>query len=225
MELNVLSQVGSTDAPIPTSRDVAVADLKELADLLALHNFRLAYENWCWSTHAPDWKDVWDIVNRVDRPNIGLCLDTFQTAGGEWADPTTRSGLLEDQGSKEEMEKKFHESLRNLSATIPADKIYILQISDAYKPQEPLDPNPDENGLRPRGRWSSCLRPIPFNGGYLPVMDVAKAVLQTGFRSWFSMEIFDGGPSGEDQEWKDFTAYTEKAMQAHERLLREAADS
>lgn len=204
---------------------MAVSDLKELADLLAPHNFRLAYENWCWSTHAPDWKDVWDIVKRVDRPNVGLCLDTFQTAGGEWADPTTKSGLLEGNGSKEEMENKLHESLKSLSATIPSEKIYILQISDAYKPKEPLNPNPDESGLRPRGRWSSCLRPVPFDGGYLPVTDVTKAVLQTGFRSWFSIEVFDGGPSGEDHEWKDFSAYTKKAMRSHERLLREVVDS
>lgn len=218
-------QVGSTDAPIPTSRDVAVSDLKELADLLAPHNYRLAYENWCWSTHAPDWKDVWDIVERVDRPNIGLCLDTFQTAGGEWADPTTMSGMLEGVGNQEELDKKYGESLKKLAATISPEKIYILQISDAYKPNQPLDPEPDESGLRPRGRWSSSLRPVPFDGGYLPVVEFAKAVLQTGFRGWFSMEVFDGGPDGQDQEWKDMPAFTKKAMQSHHRLLQEIADA
>lgn len=218
-------QVGSSDSPISIPRDTAVDDLKELADLLAPHNFRLAYENWCWSTHAPDWKDVWDIVERVDRPNIGLCLDTFQTAGGEWADPTTKSGLLETEGSREALEKKYEASLQNLANTIPSDKIYILQISDAYKPQEPLDPHPDESGMRPRGRWSSNLRPVPFDGGYLPVTGFAKAVLRTGFRGWFSMEVFDGGPGGGDQDWRDMEAYTGKAMRSHERLLKEAADS
>lgn len=218
-------QVGSSDFPIPINRDAAVSDLKELADLLAAHNFRLAYENWCWSTHAPDWKHVWEIVKKVDRPNVGLCLDTFQTAGGEWADPTTKSGLIESEASRETMEKRYEESLKELSATIPPEKIYILQISDAYKPKEPLDPKPDESGLRPRGRWSSSLRPLPFDGGYLPVTGFAKAVLQTGFRGWFSTEVFDGGPTGEDQEWKDMSAFTKKAMQAHERLLREITDS
>jgi len=154
-----------------------------------------------------------------------LCLDTFQTAGGEWADPTTKSGLLESEASRETMEKKYQESLKELSTTIPPEKIYILQISDAYKPKAPLDPKPDESGLRLRGRWSSSLRPVPFNGGYLPVTGFAKAVLQTGFRSWFSTEVFDGGPTGQDHEWKDMPAYTRKAMQSHERLLREAADS
>ena len=123
------------------------------------------------------------------------------------------------------MEKKFQESLRSLAATIPPEKIYILQISDAYKPKKSLDPEPDESGLRPRGRWSSCLRLVPFDRGYLPVVDVAKAVLKTGFRGWFSMEVFDGGPDGQDQEWNDMPGYTKKAMKAHERLLTEVADA
>ena len=192
--------------------------------MLAEHDFRLAYENWCWSTHAPDWKDVWALVQKVDRPNIGLCLDTFQTGGGEWADPTTQSGLIESVESREVLDKRFQNSLENLSRSIPADKIYILQISDAYKPKEPLEPQPDENGLRPRGRWSSCLRPLPFDGGYLPLVDFTKAVLKTGFRGWLSTEVFDGGPDGSSQEWNDMSAYTKKAMDAHRRLLDEAAE-
>lgn len=125
---------------------------------------------------------------------------------------------------REDLQERFQDSLRKLSATIPAEKIYILQISDAYKPKEPLDPNPDENGMRPRARWSLSLRPVPFDGGYLPVVDFAKAVLKTGFRGWFSMEVFDGGPSGQDQEWKDMPGYTKKAMRSHERLLQEAVE-
>ena len=219
-------QVGSTDSPdINTSPDVLASDLRELADLLAEHDYRLAYENWCWSTHAPDWKDVWALVQEVDRPNVGLCLDTFQTAGGEWADPTTESGLIEDVESKEALEKRFHDSLDNLSKTIAADKIFILQISDAYKPPRPLHPNPDESGLWPRGRWSMNLRPVPFDGGYLPVVDVTKAVLKTGFRGWFSMEVFDGGPEGSGQDWADMPGYTKKAMDSHQRLLSEAAET
>lgn len=163
-------------------------------------------------------------MKKVDRPNVGLCLDTFQTAGGEWADPTTTSGLIEREGGAEALQSQFETSLDIMSRTIPKEKIYILQISDAYKPKKPLDPEPDESGLRPRGRWSSCLRPLPFDGGYLPVVDVTKAVLRTGFRGWLSTEVFDGGPDGSNQDWKDMKAYTKKAMVAHERLLKEAAD-
>lgn len=185
--------------------------------MLAKKNYRMAYENWCWSTHATDWADVWDIVKKVDLPNVGLCLDTFQTAGGEWGDPTTSSGLIEDV-SKEELEKKFAASMKKLSENVPADKIFLLQISDAYKPTKPIQKTPDESGLRSRGQWSHDYRPIPFNGGYLPVVDVAKAVLKTGFRGWFSYEVFDGGEDGKGIEY-ELDEYAAKAEASFHKLI------
>jgi len=64
-------------------------------------------------------------VRRVDRTNVGLCLDTFQTAGGEWGDPTTASSLRKDV-PRDQLEKRFKQSLEDLSATAPEDKIYLL---------------------------------------------------------------------------------------------------
>ncbi|KAF9730701.1 hypothetical protein PMIN06_004198 [Paraphaeosphaeria minitans] len=215
-------QVGSTDTPLEElDLDRVVPDLRELCDMLEPHGFKVAYENWCWSSHAPDWKDVWRIVKDVDRDNIGLCLDTFQTAGGEWADPTTEFGLLDDV-SKIELIHRFSASLGDLSKTIPKDKIYLLQISDAYEVPEPLSKEPDESGLRPRGRWSHDFRPLPYNGGYLPVVDVATAVLRTGFRGWFSYEVFDGGPDGKGEE-QDLVSYAQTAFNVQQRLIAECA--
>ena len=169
---------------------------------------------------------MWDIVRRVNRPNVGLCLDTFQTAGGEWGDPTTSSGLREDhpEGLKG-LKSDFQRSLKELSTTIPPEKIYFFQISDAYKPSRPLSSEPDESGLRPRGRWSHDLRPMLFNGGYLPVVDVVKAVLKTGFRGWLSVEIFDGGPEGKGKADDDMTAFAKQAMELLNKLLQECADA
>jgi sugar phosphate isomerase/epimerase len=215
-------QVGSTDTPIEKlDKSKFVPDLQELCDILKEHEFRVAYENWCWSTHAPDWKDVWNIVEAVDRPNIGLCLDTFQSAGGEWADPRTSSGLLEDV-SKDELKERFNKSLDELATTIPKNKIYLLQISDGYKVPQPLEDKRDESGLLPRGRWSHDFRPLPYNGGYLPVADVAKAVLKTGFRGWFSYEVFDGGAEGKGGD-VDIVAYARAAKNVQDRLLAECA--
>ena len=197
-----------------------MSDLRELADLLAENDFRLAYENWCWSTHAPGWKEVWEIVRDVDRPNVGLCLDTFQTAGSEWGDPTTSSGLIETV-SQEELRKNFDASMSELARTVPAKKVYLLQISDAYKVSPPLE-NKAVKGLRPRGRWSHDFRPMPYDGGYLPIEDVAKAVLKTGFRGWFSMEIFDAGPQGKGKKY-EMDAYAKKAMENMHKLLRNCA--
>ncbi|KAF1987737.1 xylose isomerase-like protein [Aulographum hederae CBS 113979] len=220
-----LLQVGSSDSPaskIGTDRNRFVSDLQELAGLLAEHNLRLAYENWCWSSHAPGWRDVWDIVQKVGRSNVGLCLDTFQTAGGEWADPTTESGLIEDV-SRDELEKTFNKSLEDLSATIPADKIFFLQISDAYKVDPPFSKEPDESGTMPRGRWSHDFRPLPYNGGYLPVVEVARAVLRTGFRGWLSMEVFDGGKDGKGKDY-DIQAFATVGLQSYIKMLEAVAE-
>jgi sugar phosphate isomerase/epimerase len=209
--------VGSSDTPnITTDIDHIAHDLAQLADMLGSKRFRMAYENWCWSTHAPDWKAVWNIVKKVDRPNVGLCLDTFQSAGGEWADPTTKSGLREDM-SPEEVKSNWMKSLEELAATISPEKIYFLQISDAYKMDPPIFNRPDGSGLRPRGQWSHDCRPMPYDGGYLPVVDFTKAVLGTGFRGWFSLEVFDGREA--EKYHGDIRTAAEKAMASLQRLL------
>lgn len=234
-------QVGATDTPAHKlggdDEDKAPAltaadDLAALADLLRAHNprYRLAYENWCWATHAPTWRDAWDIVRRADRPNIGLCLDTFQSAGGEWGDPTTASGLVassegEDAENAEAVvTRNWRASLRALTQTVPADKIYFLQISDAYRVDPPLAPHPvpnDDSGLRPRGRWSHDYRPLPYDGGYLPIADFARAVLETGFRGWFSVEVFDG--QFENKYGDNLDKFADKARDATRKLIDEAA--
>lgn len=216
-------QVGSSDSPedqIGKDRGRFVQDLRELADKLAEKGFRVAYENWCWSTHAPDWEDVYDICQKVDRPNFGLCLDTFQSAGGEWADPTTSSGMVEDGRTPEQVQKDWKASCDRLAKNIPKEKIYLLQISDAYKMKQPLEKK-DIDGLRPRGRWSHDYRPLPFEG-YLPVVDFAKAVLQTGFRGWFSYEIFDSGPDGTGKEY-ELEPFAKHAMDCQQRLVEACA--
>lgn len=197
-------------------------DLRDLADMLALHNFKMAYENWCWSTHAPTWGAVWDIVKAIDRPNVGLCLDTFQTAGSEWADPRSSDGLL--QGiSKAQLETQWKESMDKLSKTIPGTKIYVLQISDAYKPPTPFE-DVVKGGLRPRGQWSHDFRPMPYDGGYLPIEDVARAVLKTGFRGYFSMEIFDSGPDGKGKDY-ELGPFAKKTMESMQRLFKNVAET
>ena len=213
-------QVGSSDSPnITSSFDDLASDLRELADMLATENFRIAYENWCWATHAPGWREVWDIVQRVNRPNVGLCLDTFQSGGGEWGDPTIASGRVEGL-PQSDLNDAWKLSCEELAKTIPPEKIFFLQISDAYKMDPPLHQEPYEDGLRPRGYWSHAYRPLPYDGGYLPVVDFTKAVLGTGFKGWMSIEVFDGK---EEEKYKgDIATYAAKAHESLERLLDEA---
>ncbi|KAF2209927.1 hypothetical protein CERZMDRAFT_99984 [Cercospora zeae-maydis SCOH1-5] len=214
-------QVGSSDSPeskIGNDRSRFVKDLQELADHLSPKGQRIAYENWCWSTHAPDWEDVWDICQKVNRENFGLCLDTFQSAGGEWGDPTTESGMVEDgKRTSEQVTQDWKASCAKLAKTVPKEKIFLLQISDAYKMEEPLEKKEVE-GLRPRGRWSHDFRPLPFEG-YLPVVDFTKAVLETGFRGWFSYEIFDGGKDGKWEDNYELGPFAKRAMECQKNLV------
>jgi len=214
-------QVGSSDAPgISTSFEDSASDLAELADMLAEKNFRIAYENWCWSTHATSWKDVWTIIKLANRQNLGLCLDTFQSAGGEWGDPRTQNGLLQDVSSKDEIEKHWQASLKEMSETIPAEKIFLLQISDAYKMDPAIPDKVDDSGLRPRGQWSHDYRPLPYDGGYLPIVDFLKATLATGFKGWLSIEVFDGqGP----EKYDGMQPFAEKAMKSVDRMVKECS--
>lgn len=216
-----LLQVGASDSEgIAASAEALAADLAALGDLLAEKGFRLAYENWCWATHAPHWKDAWTLVRAADRPNVGLCLDTFQTAGGEWGDPRTASGRIETGGlSAEELDMSYTISLQELSRTVPADKIYILQVSDAYRVSPPLEDKPDRSGLRPRGRWSHDYRPLPYDGGYLPIAKVLEAVLATGFSGWLSVEVFDG--QFESKYGDDLGKFAARAEKGLDRLLEE----
>jgi hypothetical protein len=60
-------QVGSSDSEgISGDIDVLAGDLGELADLAAEKGFRIAYENWCWATHAV----------RLPYPSVDLVLSS-----------------------------------------------------------------------------------------------------------------------------------------------------
>ncbi|KAI5851012.1 xylose isomerase-like protein [Tricharina praecox] len=180
-------QVGSNDDPAASgdTGDI-VCDLRELADLVAPR--KVAYENWCWGRHVNTWKQAWDVVRETGRENIGLCLDTFQTCGGEWADPGTEDGLRElEEG---ERLQRWNQSMRQLEM-LPKEKIFLLQISDAFRPPKPIE----------REQWSHSLRPPPGMGGYLPVKDMVNAVLKTGYRGWFSVEVFLEEEHG--KEWAE----------------------
>ena len=153
---------------------------------------RIAFEFVCWSTAASTWSNAWEIVKKADRPNLGLCIDTFHIAAVEWADPTTASGRLEDP----DVEAKFSLSLERLTEEIPANRIFSIQLGDAYKLPSPLEP--EKLPWPPRLYWAAAWRCKPTTGGgFLPVDQVTKAILRTGFVGPISIEMFDGGRDGQ----------------------------
>jgi len=216
-------QVGSTDNPKTSGDyDVIAEDLAELCDLAASKSpsCEIAYEPWCWGAHVNTWTQGWDIINRVNRPNIGINLDTFQVAGREWADPESETGLLRGYSARE-LTAKFEASMELLAKTIPGQKISYIQISDGLKMTPPMQPGHPayEEGKPARGQWSHAYRPLPFKNGYLPVLTALRAFLKTGFRGWVSMEVFEERQQKEDPNIPE--EYAVEGMKSWEKFVKE----
>jgi 4-hydroxyphenylpyruvate dioxygenase len=60
-------------------RERIVADFRELGDLAAEYGVTVGYEALAWGRHVSDHRVVWEIVQQVDHPNIGILLDSFHS--------------------------------------------------------------------------------------------------------------------------------------------------
>ncbi|KAJ6014125.1 hypothetical protein N7540_008716 [Penicillium herquei] len=114
--------------------DVIAADLRQVADMGAAENppIRFAYENLCWSTHIDTWEKLWDVTKRVDRPNFGMCLDTFNIAGRVWADPASPTGKTPNA------DVDLKESMERLVKEVDLAKVFYIQVVDAERMESPL---------------------------------------------------------------------------------------
>ncbi|KAJ5040504.1 uncharacterized protein L3040_006159 [Drepanopeziza brunnea f. sp. 'multigermtubi'] len=187
--------------------DAVAADLREIADLGARQNppLRFAYENLCWGTFNDTWEKAWAVVQAVDRENFGLCLDTFNIAGKEYADPCAPDGKNPDA------DVRFRESMRKMVATIDVRKIFYVQVVDAERLREPMSETHAFHvaGQMPRMSWSRNCRLFlceEDRGGYLPVLDVLSAICDEpergglGYKGWLSMEMFNRSLVGESPD-------------------------
>jgi 4-hydroxyphenylpyruvate dioxygenase len=112
--------------------DVIAADL----GLQQTPMVRFAYENLCWNTHVDTWEKAWDVCRRVDRPNFGLCLDTFNIAGRVWADPTMPTGRA---GNDEQAASAaLAASVAALVRKVDLAKVFYIQVVDAERLKAPL---------------------------------------------------------------------------------------
>ncbi|CAO2654560.1 Nn.00g112930.m01.CDS01 [Neocucurbitaria sp. VM-36] len=175
--------------------DLIVSDLRELADLGLQQTpvTRFAYESLCWGTYVDKWEACWDIVQRVDRSNFGVCLDSFNILGRIYADPTS------DTRRTPQAEQEVRESMQRMVERIKPhrEKIFFIQIVDAELLDRPLTPgHPFYNAEQPvRMSWSRNCRLFygeSEHGAYLPVRDVAHAIIKDiGYDGWVSMELFN----------------------------------
>ncbi|RFU76598.1 3-dehydroshikimate dehydratase [Trichoderma arundinaceum] len=170
-----------------------VQDLVEIADMGLQENpvIRFAYEALCWGTRVDTWEASWEVICKVNRPNFGICLDTFNIAGRVYADPTIVTGCNPDA------KRALTESLDRLVRSIPADKVFLLQVADGERLEKPLLQGHEfyNSEQPPRMSWSRNARLFygeAHHGGYLPIRDILQALIsQIGFRGWISLEVFN----------------------------------
>ncbi|KAL4888776.1 xylose isomerase-like protein [Aspergillus ambiguus] len=175
--LQVPSQF-SNDCSVDES--VIVSDLQKLADLGSAKQplVSIAYENLSWGTYCSTWQTVLHLIQAVNRPNFGMCLDSFHEITKLWASPFTVSGQMSNA------EKSLFDSVREFKERFPLEKLFYIQLHPWYL-----------EGEAPEFTWSKHARPFPLEtelGSYMPVADVLKAwVLDKGFTGWVSLEVFD----------------------------------
>ncbi|KIH90240.1 4-hydroxyphenylpyruvate dioxygenase [Sporothrix brasiliensis 5110] len=177
-----------------------VQDLREAAEIAAAATppVRLCYEALAWGTHIDTWQASWEVAQQVDRPNFGLCLDTFNIAARVYADPAVSGGVQPDGPLR------LSESMKELAATVSVDRVFLVQIADGARLAAPLVPgHPLYDADSPaRMTWSRQHRLFygeDDRSGYLPVDQVLAAILgDLGYRGWLSFELFNRRTSGTD---------------------------
>ncbi|OIW32716.1 putative 4-hydroxyphenylpyruvate dioxygenase [Coniochaeta ligniaria NRRL 30616] len=202
------------------SEAVIVPELRQLADLAAGSGITVAYEAVAFAAHNGLWQDGLRVVRAVDRPNFGLCLDTFHVHARIWGDAMAESGVQE--GGDEALAA----SMREFVATCPRDKVVYMQLSDAGRFQPPLRWDSELfEGLEvrdPRLAWSRGNRPFPGEG-YFPVVDTARTWIgEYGWDGWVSIEVFlreaeeeENGPEVLVKRAMKAVQRVEKGLQKH----------
>jgi 4-hydroxyphenylpyruvate dioxygenase len=87
--------------------DLRIEQLAALADLAGGHGVKVAYEALAWGKYVNDYEHAHRLVEKVDHPNLGTCLDSFHILSRDWD-----TAPIED---------------------INADKIFFVQVADAPK--------------------------------------------------------------------------------------------
>ena len=132
--------------------DRAANDFYELGEIAKERSIKVGYEALAWGKYINDHRDAWEIVRRANHENVGIILDSFHT-----------------------LSKKI--DLNSISS-IPAEKIFIVQLADA--PLYNMD----------LLYWSRHFRNMPGQGD-LPISDFMNALDRTGYDGYLSLEIFN----------------------------------
>ncbi|KAJ5102502.1 hypothetical protein N7532_003031 [Penicillium argentinense] len=198
---------------ITGDRERLVADLAEAADVA--FPTRVAYEALAWGTYINTWEGSWEIVQRANRPNLGICLDTFNIAARVWANPTSPTGRGPAQ-----VDQDLQLSMERLVQEIDPERVMMVQLADGER-VDPQAPFLQESKLPKLLAWSRNARLFPCEeerGGYLPIQLVAEACLNgLGYAGWVSMEVFSRTTQVDDPSVPE--EHAARASQAWKRML------
>ncbi|KAL8418481.1 hypothetical protein RB594_001899 [Gaeumannomyces avenae] len=191
------------EGQVSADAGLIAADLRAAADLCAAADppLRLTYEALSWGTRVDTWEASWAAVQAADRPNLGICLDTFNIGARIYADPADPSGRTAD------CDAAVAESMARLVRVVDVAKVFYVQVADGERlPDGPLVEGHRFHvaGQPPRMSWSRSCRLFyreEDRGAYLPVRDIAAAIFNgLGFRGWVSLELFNHRMNDADPE-------------------------
>lgn len=171
------------------------------------------------------WQQAWNIVSRVDLPNVGTVLDTYHILANVYGDPTSSTGLKETGAAD------LVASLKEMATVGPelVKKIFYVQLSDAERLEPPLSPSHAfwDPEMQPLMMWSRNARLFPSEpelGGYLPVKDILKVLLEdVGYRGPISMEVFSNSMFKRGPEVP--VSHAQRGMRSWNALQKELARS
>ena len=98
----------STSSHASGDIDHIAADLRKVAMLATPLGIRVGFEALSWGRHVNDFALSWEIVQRADRDNLGVCIDSFHVLANCSLNGTDFDAL----------------------ETIPGERIAFVQLSD-----------------------------------------------------------------------------------------------
>ncbi|KIW94786.1 uncharacterized protein Z519_04763 [Cladophialophora bantiana CBS 173.52] len=183
--------------------NLIVAELRALADLgrespeTGEEEITFAFEALAWGVHHAQMDDAIRIVKLVDRPNFGLCLDTYHVIARVWADPHASSG--KGTGVAPGGYAALKSTLDRFMEQCPVEKIFYLQLSDAERLEQPLVLG-HEAYKAEWAHWDATMhwcvwgRLFPYEteyGAYFPLDYILRLwLVEKGWKGWVSMEMF-----------------------------------
>lgn len=154
----------NTDRMASANPERRLDDLGAAAEFASAHDKRIGFEALAWGDQVCDYRQAWEIVRRLDHPQFGLVLDSFH--------PLARNEPLE------------------LMATLPAERIFLVQLADAPRREVFLDSGDDELCKRQLLDWSRHARRFPGEGE-LALEPFYAAIAAIDYRGPLSIETFN----------------------------------